>query len=247
MNTSLNWAVIIPARLASSRFPRKPLVEIAGKSLIQRVWERCADAVGRDRVHVATDSKEIAAHVSGFQGQALMTSEHCRTGTDRVAEAAKALGLSHAINVQGDEPLIAPEQIQRFVDEMQEHPAAILNGMCRIGSEAEFRSSTVPKVAAAPDGRLLYMSRGAIPTDKSLGFSAAWKQVCIYVFPQEPLSRFAAAPSKSPLEAIEDIEILRFLEQGDPVRMVELEQGALAVDVPEDVPKVEAALKAVAR
>lgn len=239
----MRWAIIIPARLASTRFPRKPLAVIAGKSLILRVWERCSEAVGAGKVHVATDSAEIEAHVRGFGGQAIMTSESCRTGTDRVWEASEVLNLTHAINVQGDEPLISPEHVKAFVSEAERQPDTILNGMCRIETESEFRSSTVPKVVTAPDGRLLYMSRGAIPTDKALSFSRAWKQVCIYVFPHQPLADFARAPAKTPLESVEDIEILRFLELGYRVQMVKVGQGSIAVDVPEDIPKVEAALK----
>lgn len=239
----MRWAVIIPARLASSRFPRKPLALIAGKSLIQRVWERCSEAVGSARVYVATDSPEVEIHVQGFGGHAIRTLETCRTGTDRVWEAAQSLDLDHAINVQGDEPLIAPSDIQAFVKEMERHPNAILNGMCPIDSEADYRSSTVPKVVAAPDGRLLYMSRGPIPTDKSLAFTTAWRQVCIYAFPRDPLQAFAEAPKKTPLEQVEDIEILRMLELGYEVRMLAVRQGSIAVDLPEDIRKVEEALE----
>jgi 3-deoxy-manno-octulosonate cytidylyltransferase (CMP-KDO synthetase) len=173
-----------------------------------------------------------------------MTSEACLTGTDRVWEAAKSLSLDHVINVQGDEPLISPDHIDHFVREMERHPEAILNGMCPIDCEEEYRSSTIPKVVAAPDGRLLYMSRAAIPTDKSLRFRQAWKQVCVYVFPRGPLDAFSRVPTKTPLEAIEDIEVLRFLELGYEVRMLQLGQGSIAVDVPEDVRRVEDALRA---
>ncbi len=216
---------------------------IAGKSLIRRVWERCSEAVGVEDVYIATDSSEIARHVEDFGGRALMTSSSCRTGTDRVWDAVRGLDLTHVINVQGDEPLVSPDDIRAFVIEMELHPNEILNGMCPIQSEEEFRSGAVPKVVASLDGRLLYMSRAAIPTDKALGFKRAWKQVCIYAFPKRTLEQFAAVANKTPLETIEDIEILRFLELGIPVRMLKLKQGAIAVDVPEDVGRVEAVLR----
>jgi 3-deoxy-manno-octulosonate cytidylyltransferase (CMP-KDO synthetase) len=110
--------------------------------------------------------------------------------------------------------------------------------------ESDFRSPTIPKVVARPDGRLLYMSRGGIPTDKSLVFNRAMKQVCIYAFDKRSLAAFAATGKKTPLEAIEDIEILRFLEIGFDVQMVEVSQASVSVDVPEDVKRVCDALAA---
>lgn len=236
--TDLKWAVIIPARFASSRFPGKPLVMIEGKSLINRVWERCVEAVGSEKVYIATDNTDISQHVEAFGGQVIMTSESCMTGTDRVYEAATTLGLTHAINVQGDEPLLNPDDIKLFIKEMESSPNEILNGMARINDEDEFRSSTVPKVVADPEGKLLYMSRAAIPTTKKFEFIKAWKQICIYVFPMTALKTFTDVTEKTELENIEDIEILRFLEQGYSVKMLELESGSAAVDVPEDVAKI---------
>ncbi len=236
--TDIKWAVIIPARFASSRFPGKPLVVIKGKSLIQRVWERCVEAVGIDKVYVATDDDKISQQVRSFNGNVIMTSESCMTGTDRVYEAAKKLGLTHVINVQGDEPLINPDDINLFIEEMYKSPNEILNGMARINDEEEFRSSTVPKVVVGPEGKLLYMSRAAIPTSKKFEYIKAWKQVCIYVFPMTALERFTDVTAKTELEKIEDIEILRFLEQGSSVKMLELDSGSAAVDVPEDLEKI---------
>lgn len=238
-----NWAIIIPARYESSRFPGKPLVEICGVSLIERVWRQCVKGIRKDKVFVATDDKRIYTHVESFGGQVVETSRGCLTGTDRVYEAAKKLGLDNVINIQGDEPLINPDDIKLFVEKMLESPQKIFNGMTEILSEEEFRSSTVPKVVATPAGRLMYMSRAAIPTTKQFEFKKSFKQVCIYAFPMSALSEFVKDGVKTPVEEIEDIEILRFLEKGFDVGMIEVTKNSLAVDIPEDIEKVERALE----
>ncbi len=236
--------IVIPARYASSRFPGKPLAEVAGKSLLSRVWARCVQALPPERVVVATDDERIATHCTA-QGMAyVMTPSDCPTGTDRVHHVARQMDASVYINVQGDEPLIEPGDIRTVIEAAQRYPGEVVNAYCAIEAEADFRNPNVPKVVVAPDGRLLYMSRAAVPTDKQLGFRAAWKQVCIYALPAAPLAAFFEAGSKTTVEAIEDIEILRFLELGHTVRMVAVSSASIAVDVPEDVVRVEEALGA---
>ncbi len=235
---------VIPARYASSRFPGKPLTEILGRSLVHRVWERTVGALPADDVYVATDDDRIAEHGRDFGAQVVMTSPECLTGTDRVFEASQQIDADLFVNVQGDEPLIDPSDVTRVIAAASELPGVVVNAMCPITSLDDFRSVNVPHVAAAPDGRLLYMSRAAIPTTKELAFAWGWRQVCIYAFPRDALAAFAATGARTPLEALEDIEILRFLELGIPVHMVRLEQVSIAVDVPSDVDRVEAALRA---
>lgn len=238
----MNPLVVIPARFASSRFPGKPLVEIAGKTLLQRVHERVLPVVGRERVLIATDDERIRRHCEASDMNVVMTSSACLTGTDRVAEVARHVEADVYINVQGDEPLIEPADVQAVIDAAQQLPDRVINAMCPIVEEADFRSRTVPKVVAAPDGRLLYMSRAPIPGTKGDAFVSAHKQVCIYAFPLGSLAAFAAQSAKSPLEEIEDIEILRFLEMGIGVHMVTVSGSSVAVDVPEDVDRVLAVL-----
>lgn len=233
-----DFAVIVPARYASSRFPGKPLVDLAGKPMIRRVWEICAEAVGAEHAYVATDDDRIARACEAFGTKPLMTSDRCLTGTDRVAEAAAQIDYDFVVNVQGDEPLIRPADIHRVADAFRAAPDAVVNAMAEIRDEDEWRSPNVPKVVATPDGRLRYMSRAPIPANKKGTFVRGWKQVCIYAFARDHLARFAACPEKAPLEAIEDIEILRFEDLGIPVRMIELSGASLAVDTPEDVEKV---------
>lgn len=239
-----NFAVVIPARYQSSRFPGKPLVDLCGKPMIQHVWERCCQAVGADKVYVATDSDKIESVVASFGGAVIRTSSDCLTGTDRLAEANQTLDCDFIINVQGDEPLISPEDINTVAQAFLTGDGSVVNAMCKITEESEFRSLTVPKVVAAPSGKLLYMSRAGIPLTKTAEFKFAYKQVCIYAFSKEQLAFFLSQPQKTPLESVEDIEILRFVESGYNVQMIEVDGGSMAIDVPSDVDPVIAALQA---
>ncbi|MEY2477595.1 MAG: 3-deoxy-manno-octulosonate cytidylyltransferase synthetase [Actinomycetota bacterium] len=244
MSKAPTVAVIIPARYASSRFEGKPLALIAGRPMIERTWSRCAEAVGRDRVWVATDDDRIAEHARTAGMQVVMTSADHPTGTDRVAEAASRISADIYVNVQGDEPMMPPADITAVIEAWHPTTAPVVNGMCPIDDEAAYRNTSIPKVVAAPDGRLLYMSRGPVPHTKDGAFAKGWRQVCVYAFAGEALAAFTTTGGKTPLEEIEDIEILRFLELGMPVRMVPLSAGSIAVDHPEDVALVEAALVA---
>lgn len=235
--------IVIPARYESTRFPGKPLARLDGKSLIERTWQRCTEALDPDDVYVATDDDRIAAHCRQFGAQVVLTPTNCPTGTDRVHAASSEIDADTFVNVQGDEPLIDPADIHAVIAASRAHPDEVVNAMCPIEDDATFRSPNVPKVICAPDGRLLYMSRAAVPTDKALRFRGAWRQVCVYAFPPAALERFAAHGGKTPIEQIEDIEILRFLELGIPVRMVPVSSASLAVDVPDDIRRVEAELR----
>jgi 3-deoxy-manno-octulosonate cytidylyltransferase (CMP-KDO synthetase) len=236
--------IIIPARYQSSRFEGKPLALIAGVSLIERTWRRCAQALDPIDIYVATDDVRIADHCRGFGAQVRMTPEDCPTGTDRVFAAAEAIPADCYVNVQGDEPLIDPTDITTVIRAWTTDPNRVVNAMCPIENEESFRSAAVPKVCAAPDGRLLYMSRAGLPASKDGSFNGGWRQVCVYAFGLDQLRRFAKHGSRTPLESVEDIEILRFLELGEPVWMVPVSSASIAVDFPHDVAVVEAALAA---
>ncbi len=244
MDRELDFAVVIPARFESSRLPGKPLVDLLGKPMIRHVWERCCRAVGAGRVYVATDDRRIATACESFAAQVIMTTSDCLTGTDRLAQANEQLQKDFLVNVQGDEPLVDPRDIVTVVEQYRAHPGTVINAMCAITDPAEHQSLTVPKVVTSTSGRLLYMSRAGVPLTKGGKFVSACKQVCIYAFSREHLAFFASSPTKTPLEQIEDIEILRFLENDIPVTMIEVETGSLAVDVAEDIPRVVAKLKA---
>ncbi len=265
-------AIVIPARYESTRFPGKPLALINGIPMIARTYERCTlSKVPRELIWVATDSRKIAEECANRNMNFMWTPSACANGTERVYEATKSKhlkGVDLFINVQGDEPLIDPADINKVIAAAESHEKIcamvdsrialvphnppVFNAFCPITTEEEFRSRNVPKVVFrqrvtddnSVDCELLYASRGAIPTDKSLRFTMADRQVCIYAFTREHLRAFCSAPSKTPLEQIEDIEILRFLEMGIPVRMVPVSSSSISVDIREDITKVEEALLA---
>jgi 3-deoxy-manno-octulosonate cytidylyltransferase (CMP-KDO synthetase) len=230
--------VVIPARLASTRLPGKPLIDILGKSLVQRTYEQCAKVIAQDRIYVATDSDKIKKHCESLGIQVVMTSDTCLTGTDRIAEVSDIIDADYYINVQGDEPLINPQDILDVETSILKYPGEIINGYAPIETEEMYRSLTIPKVLCRPDGRLLYMSRSPIPGNKQNKFIKSWKQVCVYAFPKVALKEFASLGRKTELEELEDLEILRFLEMGYEVRMIPLSKDSIAVDTPEDVQKV---------
>lgn len=210
--------------------------------MIERTFARCILGFPKERVYVATDDIRIESFCHSRGMPVLMTSRDCLTGTDRVAEAAEQLDADYVINVQGDEPILNPDDIKAIAHAATKFPDEVLNGYCSIDTEIDFRNSSLPKVTFAPDGQLLYMSRAAIPSTKSLEFKSAWRQICIYGFSRAALQQFARQKRKTPLEAVEDIEILRFLELGIKVRMIEVSNHSFPVDVPEDVAKIESIL-----
>ncbi len=238
----MNPVIIIPARYQSSRFPGKPLIDLCGTPMIVRVWERCIKALDPERVFVATDDQRIIDCCNKYGINTLLTSSKCLTGTDRVHEAAKQISSDLIINVQGDEPLLDPQDVIDVLDAARNNPGRIINAMCPITEDQDFYSANVPKVVCRPDGRLLYMSRAAIPTNKILEFVHAMKQVCIYAFPQQALDDFARQKNKTKLEQVEDIEILRFLELGYEVQMIKVSESSIAIDDPADVERVEQAI-----
>lgn len=238
--------VIIPARYSSTRFPGKPLISLLGKPMIQWVAELSAQAVGREHVYVATDDERIADKVRASGYAALMTDPAALTGTDRLAEAADMIDYSIYVNVQGDEPLVEPEDILRCVELKGKHPEMVINGFGWIGLNEDLHSVNIPKVIATESGVMVYMSRRPLPGFKDAANEPPYymKQVCIYGFSRKDLKDFAGFGRKSMLEQCEDIEILRFLELDRSIMLYECKPGSLAVDVPEDIPKVERALRA---
>jgi 3-deoxy-manno-octulosonate cytidylyltransferase (CMP-KDO synthetase) len=234
----MKTVLIIPARYKSSRFPGKPLIDLDGKTMIQRVWEQCAKAIEIDKIYIATEDERILKHCNENGMQCILTTDNCLTGTDRVAEVALQIDADYYINVQGDEPVINPDDISNIIDMLPKSNGNILNGYCEIDNYEDFKSMSVPKVVMRQDNRLLYMSRAPIPGNKENKFNLGFRQVCIYVFPKEALKVFSRAKTKTPMEQEEDIEILRFLEMGYDVQMVKMSKESIPIDQPEDVIKV---------
>ena len=234
--------IVIPARLKSTRFPRKPLVKILGKSMIIRVAEIANKIISKKHIYIATDSIEIESLVvkSGFN--CIQTNSRAITGTDRVAIASKRLNYKFIINIQGDEPLIDPKDIEKCISLKKRYPNYVINGYCFIGENEKPSSVNIPKLVTNTDNDLIYISRSLIPgmKEKSIVNSIKYKkQVCIYAFTKNQLEEFHNLGRKSTLEEIEDIEIIRFLDLNIKVKMYQCNSGSLAVDIPSDVYNVE--------
>lgn len=243
---SENYAVVIPARYESTRLPGKPLLKIAGREMVLRTWERTIQAVDPSKVFIATEDQRIEDVCKAAGAQVVMTSSRCLTGTDRLCEVARQMpDLDFIVNVQGDEPIIDPEDIKTVINHAKADPKVLWNGYAPVHDEREWRSRTIPKVVLGNNRKLLYMSRSPIPGNKHDIFEKGWKQICIYSFPLEALDAFGKLGKKSELEEIEDIEILRFVELGFDVNMLELSGNNLAVDTLDDLAAVEQRLREI--
>jgi 3-deoxy-manno-octulosonate cytidylyltransferase (CMP-KDO synthetase) len=245
MNTKI--AGVIPARYKSSRLPGKPLVLLLGKPMVIWVLELTSQILGKENTYVATDDNKILSVVHDYGFQAVMTSENHLTGTDRLSEFATKVSADIYINVQGDEPTLNPLSIQKVIDEKMRFPGEVINAMSELGKDENPSSVNIPKVITAPDNRMIYMSRLAIPgyKDENSKPEKYYKQVCIYAFNREELLAYGRHGKKGMQEQHEDIEILRFQDLNIPVRMVEVEGKTYAVDIPEDVAVVEKRLKEI--
>ena len=236
--------VIIPARFESSRFPGKPLTLIKGKAMVLRVAELSAIAVGKLNVFIATDDFKIYNYVKDAGFNSLMTSTNNLTGTDRVAEASKNLKYDIFVNVQGDEPLINPDDILEAIEFKKKNPTCVINSFCFLDNKEDPKNKNIPKVVTDENNNLIYISRSVVPSSKNEKIYHKYKkQVCIYAYDKKQLSSFYDFGRKSKIELIEDIEILRFFELGINIKMYEAQTKTIAVDIPSDIKKVEAYLE----
>jgi 3-deoxy-manno-octulosonate cytidylyltransferase (CMP-KDO synthetase) len=236
---------IIPARWASTRFPGKPLVKLRGKPLVQHVWERACRAKGVDEVIVATDDMRIAEAAFDFGAEVAMTSPKHPTGTDRLAEVAQRLKSARIIvNVQGDEPDIAPATIERLVKALRDHPRLGMVTAANPASSADdVRNPNVVKVATDLSGRALYFSRSVIPCDRDgRGGVKYLRHQGIYGYRRKVLLDFVRW-KPTPLEQAEKLEQLRALEHGVAIGVIIVKRGSVGVDAPEDVATAERALR----
>lgn len=238
MSPNNKFLIVIPARYKSSRFPGKPLAEINGKSMIKRVWDICLQVANKNNVIVATDDRKIISHCEKLDMNVLETSQDCMTGTDRIAEVSKSMKADFYVNVQGDEPVIKPADIKKIINEFNQNRDECVCGMTKIISESEFSNLNIPKVVFDQNNNLLYFSRAQIPSSKMDGFNQSYKQVCIYALSRKALKEYGLHKEKTSLEKIEDIELIRLIEKGFKVKMVEVSSSSIAVDTPEDLKKV---------
>src|SRR5213080_1952267 len=239
-----NSVVIIPARWQSSRFPGKPLYEIAGKPLLQHVWERCRRARKIDTTIIATDDMRIAGAAIAWGAEVALTSPKHQSGTDRIAEVvARVKKFSLIINVQGDEPRVDPRLIDRLVETLQKnHELGIVTAAHPFENPRDALSPHQVKVVIDRAGNALYFSRAPIPSTKGSGPSLFLRHQGIYGFRREMLLQFVKW-KPTPLEQAESLEQLRALENGVRVHVLVTKHGSPGVDTPADAEAVAASLR----
>lgn len=225
-----DFCLVIPARLNSKRLPKKVLLKINNKTILEHVYEKCLKVVHEKNIYVATPDKKIKELCIKKNINCILTPSSCKTGTDRVAELAKKIKKKYYINVQADEIFFDPININRILNEIRNNKYDVINLYKKILNSSEFYSRTVPKVIFNNSKELLYMSRAPIPSNKSGIFFKSFKQICIYAFTKKALNIFYNKKNKTFFESIEDIEILRFLELGVKIRMMEGKGSQLAID-----------------
>lgn len=232
---------VIPARMGSSRFAGKPLAPILGLPMIEHVYRRTAMCRLLDDVYVATCDSEIFDCVQTFRGKAVLTSPLHERASDRVAEAAQNLDAEIVVMVQGDEPMVIPQMIERAIRPMlEDERIQCVNLATPVTGDEAFRDPNTIKVVMDRHGDALYFSREPIPTCRILGLGriAVFKQVCIIPFRRDFLLAYSAM-EPTPLEKAESIDMLRLLEHGYKVRLIETEFCTQSVDTPEDLARVE--------
>ncbi|WP_431291745.1 3-deoxy-manno-octulosonate cytidylyltransferase [Pedobacter sp. P26] len=242
---------IIPARYASTRFPGKPLVDIAGKTMIQRVYEQASKAKSLSKVVIATDDVRIADEVKRFGGEFIFTSSDHQSGTDRCAEVIEQLpGFDIVINIQGDEPFIEPAQIELLTSCFTEEKVQLATLIKSIQSQESVYNPNSPKVVIDVNGRAMYFSRSPIPFIRN-GEPGVWaekhqfyKHIGIYGYRTESLKAITKLPPSS-LEIAESLEQLRWIENGFYIQTKVTDLETVAIDTPEDLLKLNNLLDAL--
>jgi len=239
--------VVIPARMASTRFPGKPLVDVCGKPMIQWVYERASTAKSISRVIVATCDREILEAVIAFGGEAVMTSDKHLSGTDRIAEAVLNLDVDVVVNVQGDEPLIDPAAIDKVIEPFETETDTVMTSLMAPISHKLALDPNLVKVVVSLSNHALYFSRSPIPYERNVEAreqrARIYGHIGLYAYTKEFLLRFSSL-EPTPLEIAESLEQLRVLEHGYKIKMVEIADRPMGVDTKEDLERVKALISA---
>lgn len=238
---------VIPARLAASRFPNKPLARLLGMPLIEHVWRRSALFQGFERVVVATCDEAIQICIESAGGEAVMTRDTHERATDRVQEAVEKLNLGLAdddlvVMVQGDEILVTPSLIDDIVNAYLRDRPAVVNLGSRLYRHEDHDDPNTVKVVSDPTGRVLYFSRAPIPSRARVQDVPCYQQTGIMGFAASFLNRFSSLP-QTPLEIVESVDMLRVIEHGLPLSLVRTESETIGVDTPADLTRAEAQLR----
>jgi 3-deoxy-manno-octulosonate cytidylyltransferase (CMP-KDO synthetase) len=239
---------VIPARLESTRLPRKLLRRIGGKYLIQFAYERAKQARKPERVVVACDHEELARAVESFGGEAVMTGREHQSGTERIAEVARSMKAEIFVNLQADEPLMHPSVVDDLIGVLEQERACQMATACvKLRDAGSYADPSVVKVVRDKSGNALYFSRSPIPRDREANPAADFlKHLGIYAYRRSFLLKLPGlAPSE--LERRERLEQLRVLENGHEIRVIETAHDSIGVDTEEDLKKVEELLKSSAR
>ena len=238
----MNIIGVIPARYKSSRFEGKPLADICGKPMIWWVYRQAKKVQEFSHVYVATDDSRIFQMCQNLDIEVIMTSEKHRTGTDRIGEVAEKVPSDLIVNIQGDEPLLEPDTIRAAIRPFHSNPdLQVSNLMAKITDPVYVVNFTVPKVIANKEGIGIYLTRATAPYPKGSIDYSYYKQVCVYGFKPEALKFFCdygKKYGKAKIEAVEDIVILRFIENGYKVQFIEVSSDSVAVDTPNDLERV---------
>lgn len=232
----MNILAVIPARYASTRFPGKPLVDIQGKPMIQRVYESVKKSELFAKIVVATDDERIVKVAEGFGAQVILTSEKHESGTDRCGEVISKLQYNYDIivNIQGDEPMVNPLQLKELIDVFKNPNAQIATLKTFITNEQDIENPNVVKVVTSNDGKALYFSRSTIPYNRNNVVVPYFKHIGLYAYTSDSLRKITQL-SVGELEKIESLEQLRWLENGYNIYVAESNFKNIGIDTPEDL------------
>ena len=226
---------IIPVRMASSRFPGKPLAKLLGMTMVEHIYRRCELSKKVNEVYVATPDHSIAEEVESFSGKFIMTSPLHKRACDRVAEASLSVEANVVVTVQGDEPLITPQMIDMAIEALVTDQEAVCVNLATVATEEEANDPNEVKIVTDSRGYALYFSRAAIPTNlRGEGTGSILKQICIIPMTKDFLQTFINL-SPTPLEISESIDMLRLLEHGYKVKIIKTEKKVKSVDTAEDL------------
>lgn len=235
-------ACIVPARMASTRYPGKPVARILGHPMLEHVFRRLKTGRRVDEIIIATCDEAIRKVAESFGAKVVMTSLNHVRGTDRVAEAAAQVQADIIINVQGDEPLVDPAALDEAIAWMDKHPdVPCVNLVSRISDWDVFTNPDVVKTVMDEHHRVLYFSRRPVPGQSRDKFSYAFKQIGIYLFKKDFLLQFSAWP-QTPLEGIERVDMMRILEKGHPIQGF-VSHDTISVDTPQDLDFAEGIIR----
>lgn len=221
--------------MASSRFPKKLLKKINNITVLEHVINKCLEVIDKKNLIIATPDKKIINLCKKIEIDFFNSKKNCFTGTDRIVEFAKKKKFEYYINVQGDEIFLNPNTIIAVIKEIRKNKYDVINCFSRIKTKKIFFSPNVPKVIFNEKDELLYISRAPVPFNKKKKFINGFKQVCVYGFTRNALIKFGSKSYKTFFEEIEDIEILRFLELGLKIKMIETSGSVLAIDTKQDL------------